>query len=356
MAVDSSKTEKATPKKRQDERKKGNLFKSQDVISAVSVLSVFLTLKLTFPSIYDRLSLTLAEHIAYSATMDELTTGNAVVLLGNALLVVALATGPVVAVAVVVAILSSGVQTRFRFSKELLKFKFSRLNPIEGFKRLLSMRSIIELIKATLKITVIVVVLMASYRSVYDQFIELMMRDIRQAVGFILNTIIDIVFKLSLAFSAIAALDYLYQWWEYERNLRMTKQEIKEEYKQLEGDPQIKGRIKERQRGMAQRRMMQKVPTADVVIRNPTHYAIALRYNLKKDRAPIVVAKGQDSLALRIVAVAEQYHIPTTENKPLAHALYEAVEVDCEIPPEFYTALAEILAWVYSLKKETGAP
>ena len=218
------------------------------------------------------------------------------------------------------------------------------------------MRSIIELIKATLKITVIVVVLMASYRSVYDQFIELMMRDIRQAVGFILNTIIDIVFKLSLAFSAIAALDYLYQWWEYERNLRMTKQEIKEEYKQLEGDPQIKGRIKERQRGMAQRRMMQKVPTADVVIRNPTHYAIALRYNLKKDRAPIVVAKGQDSLALRIVAVAEQYHIPTTENKPLAHALYEAVEVDCEIPPEFYTALAEILAWVYSLKKETGAP
>jgi flagellar biosynthetic protein FlhB len=191
----------------------------------------------------------------------------------------------------------------------------------------------------------------SEFQKIVVYFTQLMYEDVMQATSFILNSIMDIVIQISLAFAVIAAFDYLYQWWEYERNIKMTKQEIKDEYKQIEGDPMIKGQIKDRQRRMAQQRMMQKVPTADVIIRNPTHFAVALKYDAEKNGAPVVVAKGQDYVALKIIEIAEQYHIPMTENKPLARALYSSVKVGREIPPEFYVVLAEIMAWVYSLKK-----
>jgi flagellar biosynthesis protein FlhB len=195
-------------------------------------------------------------------------------------------------------------------------------------------------------------ILYSEFQNIAKYFTQLMYEDIMQATFFILNSIMNIVLQMSLAFVFIAAFDYLYQWWEYERNIKMSKQEIKDEYKQMEGDPQIKGQIKDRQRRMAQQRMMQKVPTADVIVRNPTHFAIALKYDIEKNSAPVVVAKGQDYTALKIIEIAEQYHIPMTENKPLARALYSAVEVNREIPPDYYVVLAEIMAWVYSLKKE----
>ena len=183
-------------------------------------------------------------------------------------------------------------------------------------------------------------------------FTKLMFEDIFDAVIFIMNSIMDIVIQLSMVFILIAAFDYLYQWWEYERNIKMSKQEIKEEYKQMEGDPQIKGQIKERQRKISMQRMMQQVPTADVIVRNPTHFAVALKYDIEKNSAPIVVAKGQDYMALKIIEIAEQNKIPMTENVQLARALYKSVEVNREIPEEYYVILAEIMAWVYSLKKE----
>ena len=160
------------------------------------------------------------------------------------------------------------------------------------------------------------------------------------------------VLCIVLAFAVVAALDYFYQWWDYERQLRMSKQEIKEEYKQTEGDPQIKGKIKENQRKMAQRRMMQQVPKADVVIRNPTHFAVALRYDPDRDNAPIVLAKGQDELALRIVRVAEENKVEVVENVPLARALYAQAELDREIPPELYGAVAEVLVYIFKLSKK----
>jgi len=169
------------------------------------------------------------------------------------------------------------------------------------------------------------------------------------------NVILNIVQQVSIVFVGLAIFDYVYQWWDYEKNLRMSKQEVKEEYKQTEGDPKIKGQIKDRQQQMSRQRMMQNVPNADVVIRNPTHYAVAIQYDPEKNSAPVVVAKGVDSLALRIVAVAEQHGVYITENKPLARGLYESVDLDREIPEKFYKTVAEVLAFVYSLrKKEEG--
>ena len=163
--------------------------------------------------------------------------------------------------------------------------------------------------------------------------------------------IMTMIFQIIITFAALAAADYLYPWWEYERQLRMSKQEIKDEYKQLEGDPQITGKMKERQRQMAQSRMMQQVPQADVVIRNPTHYAVALRYRPEIDNAPIVLALGMDELALRIVRVAEEHKVAVIENVPLARALYAGAELNREIPPEFYGAVAEVLVYIFRLNE-----
>ncbi|MEG0780057.1 MAG: EscU/YscU/HrcU family type III secretion system export apparatus switch protein, partial [Oscillospiraceae bacterium] len=162
----------------------------------------------------------------------------------------------------------------------------------------------------------------------------------------------SMVMQIALAFTALAAFDFGYQWWEYERQLKMSKQEIKEEYKQMEGDPQVKGKIKDIQRKMAQSRMMQQVPDADVIIRNPTHFAVALRYKQERDPAPVVLAKGQDELAQRIVQVAEEHHILTVENVPLARALYATAEIGQEIPPELYGEVAEVLVYLYRVDKK----
>ena len=162
----------------------------------------------------------------------------------------------------------------------------------------------------------------------------------------------DVVLKSGIAFVFLAAADYMYQWWDYEKNMKMSKQEIKDEYKQIEGNPQIKGRQRNIQQQRARQRMMQNVPEADVVIRNPTHFAVALKFDRDKDRAPKVIAKGMDQLALRIVQVAEENDVYVTEDRPLARALYDAVEVGEEIPEEFYKAIAKILAFVYNLKEK----
>lgn len=349
---DSSKTEKATPKKREDERKKGNIFQSSDVVSALSILSLFLILKMLFPFMYHSLSLFLSRYIAYIKTIPALSAEFAMDVAKDALITLFLLAGPMMLTAIAVGVIAAGAQTRFKVSKENLKMKFSRISPLQGIKRMFSIRSVTELVKAMLKISVIFYILYSSFMSIAKYFTKLMFEDIFDAVQFILNSIMDIVIQLSMVFILIAAFDYLYQWWEYERNIKMSKQEIKEEYKQMEGDPQIKGQIKERQRKISMQRMMQQVPTADVIVRNPTHFAVALKYDIEKNSAPIVVAKGQDYVALKIIEIAEQNHIPMTENVPLARALYKTVAVNREIPEEYYVILAEIMAWVYSLKKE----
>ena len=350
--ADSSKTEKATPKRREDERKKGNIFQSSDVVSAFSILAIFVVLKLVFPFSYHYMSNILVKYIGCLKTVPTLSVGFSVDVIKDICIAILLIAGPVMLTSAAISIIATGVQTKFKFSREQLKIKFSRMSPLKGFKKLFSLRSVTELIKSMIKISIIIYVLYSEFKEISKHFVNLMFQDITQGIYFILDSIMGIVLKLSAVFILIAAFDYLYQWWEYERNIKMTKQEIKEEYKQLEGDPQIKGQIKERQRKMAMNRMMQQVPSADVIVRNPTHIAIALKYDIEKNNAPIVVAKGQDQVALKIIEVAKKYNIPMTENKPLARALFKTVELNREIPEQYYVLIAEIMAWVYSQKKE----
>lgn len=352
MASASDKTEKATPKKREDERKKGNIFQSADTVSAFSVLAVFTALRVAMPYLYRSVSNFMTSCISTIGTQDTLNQSYALDMNRQLWLQIILLSSPVLLASVAAAVLVTGVQTRFKFSGEKIKFKLSNISPLQGFKRLFSLRSLIEVFKAMIKTTIIGYIIYLKIRDIAVQCTGMMDAGILQSTSAVLNDLMDLVIQISIVLLALAAADYFYQWWEYERNIKMTKQEVKEEYKQLEGNPEIKGRIRQMQRDMSRRRMMQQVPTADVVVRNPTHFAVALRYDPDRNAAPVVVAKGQDLIALRIVQIAQENDIPMKEDKPLARALYASVNIGSEIPPEFYSALAVIMAWVFQLKKE----
>jgi len=246
----------------------------------------------------------------------------------------------------------TGAQTKFLISKENIKFKFSKLNPLSGIKRMFSIRSLVEVIKSLIKISILVYVIYSSIANNLFQVPRLISANLAAGINFIRTSVMSIVKSVVIAFIVISAFDFLYSWWEYEKSIRMTKQEVKEEYKQLEGDPKIRGIIKEKQRAFSMTRMMQQVPKADVIIRNPTHYAVAISYNIEKDNAPIVLAKGKDRMAARIIEKAEEYKINIIENIPLARALYAESEINREIPVKYYEDVAEILAWVYRLKEK----
>lgn len=349
-----SKTEKATPKKRKDERKKGNVFQSKDIITVASILIIFVVLKFMFPFIYSHLSGFMINIFSYIGSNDTLTLTLGKEIFMQCVTAFVVSCGLVILLSMIIGVVASGVQTKFIVAFDSIKPKFSRMNPLKGIQKLFSLRSVVELLKSMLKVILISVVLYMAYEKISHDFPKLLNVGVESGIIFICDAIMDVVIQICLVFGVIAFFDYLYQWWDYEKNLKMSKQEIKEEYKHMEGDPQVKGKIKERQRHMAAQRMMQAVPTADVVVRNPTHYAVALRYDIEKDMAPIVVAKGQDLVALKIIEIAEANNVPTTENVPLARALYASVDVNMPIPPEYYTLLAEVMAWVYSLKqKET---
>ena len=260
--------------------------------------------------------------------------------------------GPLLATTAICAVAATMLQTRFLVSGELLRPKFSKINPLEGFKRLFSLKSVIEALKGVLKITLLLFIIYRNLRNLVEVSEKYLFTDVGAAVTHLVDACGSMMVQIILAFIVLAAADYLYQWWEYERQMRMSKQEIKEEYKQTEGDPQIKGKIKEMQRRRAQMRMMQQVPQADVVIKNPTHYAVALRYKPETDNAPVVLAKGQDSLAQRIIKVAEEHQITVIENVPLARALYAEAELNREIPAEFYNAVAEVLVYIFKLNEK----
>lgn len=263
------------------------------------------------------------------------------------MMVVVKTTGPILAVTAILAVAATFAQTRMLVSGELLKPKFNRINPIEGFKRLFSLRSIIDAMKGSLKIAILLIIIYRYLTGMINIFVKYLNTDIGQACQDLFNRTFLMVLQIAVAFTVLAGFDFFYQWWEYERKMKMSKQEVKEEYKQIEGDPKVKGKIKEIQRKIAQSRMMQQVPGADVVIRNPTHFAVALRYQSERDNAPVVLAKGQDELALRIVKVAEEHNIKVVENVPLARALYSSTELNKEIPPEFYGEVAEVLVYLY---------
>lgn len=346
------KTEQATPKRKQDERKKGNVFKSTDLVTAFSLLISFYALKAMGPIIMSTTQSLIRQYFAKAGEQTTITANDCRIFLIDGCRTMALTALPLLLISALVAIVVTMAQTRMLVSGEAIKFKFSHLNPLSGLKKMFSLRSFVELLKASAKIAILLYIVYDKLLDFLPRFKTLMDMELLQALSMLGEFIMSIVLTGGVVFLMLAVADYAYQWWEYEKNLRMSKQEIKEEYKHTEGDPQIKGKIKERQRKQAMSRMMQSVPQADVVIRNPTHYAIAIKYDHENDRAPIVLAKGTDYMALRIVAVAEEHHITTLENRPLAHGLYDAVEIGREIPEKFYQPVAEVLAFVYSLKEK----
>ena len=282
MAADE-KTEKATPKRKQDERKKGNVFQSSDVAAVASLLAVFNGLKIFASFMYKSMYQGVILFFGYARMEYPVNSESLQDKLIQAMLLFAQAALPLLLIAGVTAVAVAALQTRMAFSMETIKFKANRISPLQGFKRLFSIRSVVELLK------VLGWMIYSFLSSRMHEFVRLMDGTVMDAISFAGNTVLSLVNTVGVAFLFLAAFDYLYQWWDYEKNLRMSKQEIKEEYKQTEGDPQIKGKIREKQRQMSSKRMMQNVPKADVIIRNPTHFAVALGYDPERNKAPVVL-------------------------------------------------------------------
>ncbi len=339
------KTEQPTSKRRKDARSEGNVFQSRDVVTVVVLFGVFWMVKLMLPMIYE----TVRDYtIFFFSSIGEyhplerspqIFTYSAVAVLKCAL--------PLLLTALALGIVSHGVQTRFNLSFKVLKPKFSKLNPISGIKKMFGIKKLVDLAKNLLKVSILIVLLINLLKADVLPIARMIDMQTMNATVYTLELTFDLVKNVCIAFAIVAFFDFLYQRWDYENNLKMTKQEVKDEYKMTEGNPEIKGRIRKIQRQMAFSRMMQSVPEADVVIRNPTHFAVALKYDPNKHGAPLVLAKGQDYQALRIVKLAEEHGVFILENRPLARALYASCEVEREIPAEFYGAVAEVLVYIY---------
>ncbi len=262
-----------------------------------------------------------------------------------------LITGPLFAIVFFVALLANVLQVGWKPTMKPLQPKLSNISPISGMKRMFSLKTSVELLKSIIKIGIILTIVYLTIRD-YDMLIQnLYELDLFSAYELIVNAALDLGIKIGAFFLLVAIIDYIYQRYSLAKKLRMSKQEIKDEYKMTEGNPEIKQRIRQRMREASMRRMMQDLPQADVVITNPTHFAVAIKYDEAVSAAPMVVAKGADIMAARIREKAKEHEIEIVENKPLARSLYYTVEIGDEVPPELYQTVAEVLAFVYNLKK-----
>lgn len=354
MPGGDSKTEKATPKRRSDERKKGNVFFSKDVITVVTLLGAFFGLKLLFPFMYGTIMEYMLGYIDKAGQMTELTGRNLQEIVNGTMITAAKLIIPIIVIVILLVIIATGIQTRFIFTGKNMTPQFGRLSPLKGIQNLFSFKNVVELIKNLIKVAILLCILWMVIRGEILTFARTMDVDIKISSAYMLDAVMSMVLKISVVFIAVAGFDYMYQRWEYEKKIRMSKQDLKEEFKQMEGNPEVKGRIKEIQRQRARSRMMQAVPTADVIIRNPTHFAVALKYDINKDRAPVLLAKGQDELALRIVEVAAENEVYIMENKMLARSIYASTKIGSEIPEEYYATVAEILVYVYRLNQQNA--
>ncbi len=344
------KTEEATPKKKSDARKKGQVAKSKEVSLALTLVTSTLLITLLGGYVGNSFKDTLTYFLTYDFT--ELSFESLKALSITVIYRVGITFLPVALPIMIMGIASNYIQTGFLFTGEPLKPKFSKLNPINGFKRMFSSRTAVELVKQLIMVGIVGYI---GYSFLMDNIKGLL------NIGFLSplaipkefgNLVVDIFMKISIFMVVIAVIDYFYQWRMHKKDLKMTKQEIKEEYKQSEGDPQVKSRIKQKQREMASRRMMASVPDATVVITNPTHIAVALKYEEGGQSAPKVVAKGTDYIAIKIKELAKESEVPIIENKPLARLIFNEVDIEEEIPVDMYQAVAEILAVVYKMKKK----
>lgn len=353
----ADKTEEATPKKLSDARKEGQVAKSQELITAVMLLALFLILKIVVGYIGESFLECFSE--VYQTfevyAVDSFSVSIAAGFLKDTLLDILLICLPMFAVAFVVAFVINVVQVKWQVSGKPMQPKLSKFNPIKGFKRIFSKDKIFELIKSVAKIALIFYVAYSELKDEAGAVVALYDFSLNQAVIYVGEFIINLGIKLSVFYLILGVVDYIYQKLKFKKDLMMSKQEVKDEYKQQEGDPNVKGKIKSKMREVSQRRMMQKLPEADVVITNPTHFACAIKYDKEVSEAPVLIAKGADFLAQKIKEVAREHDVPIVENKPLARMLYYNVDLESEIPRELYQMTAEVLAYVYKLKNGGAA-
>ncbi len=345
------KTELPTEKKLREAKKEGRFAKSVEINTAMMILFGFFTIKIFTPYMYEKMSKLFNEFYTLIKNTDEIYNKDYI---NQFMINVAYRSleivMPILAVCLIIGVVANVIQVGFNPSLKLIQPKMNRLNPLEGFKRIFSMRAAVELVKSLMKVILIGVIFYMAIKDEIDVLPSFFNMTILKSMEYSGNVIIDTSLKAGILFVFLAALDYGYQRFEYMKNMKMSKYEIKKEYEEAEGKPEIKQKIKQKMRQISMRRMMQDVPKADVIITNPTHYAIAIRYDQKKDSGPRVIAKGTDFLAQRIKEVAKENKVEIVENKPLARTLYATVEIGEEIPPELYSAVAEVLAFVYNLK------
>jgi len=345
---DPSKTEKPTPHRIKEARERGQVARSVEINSVVVLMAGLMSIRYAGPYMVD--SLRDITVFFYQNLNTSLGTENiysyGIFLMGRTFLILA----PVLGVILLVGLLANYLQVGVLFSLKPLTPKISNINPTTGFQRLFSRRSLVEFVKSILKLLIIGWIAFAGVRGALPQLVPAMDMQGTEALGLVGSLALTIINKIIFVLMALAILDYLYQKWDYEDNLRMSKQEIRDEFRQAEGDPMIKARIRQIQREMARRRMFDAVPRADVVITNPTHVAVALEY---KDgmQAPIVLAKGERIVAERIKEMAIKSRIPIVQNPPLARALLKSCPVGAPISPDLFEAVAEVLAFVYRLNK-----
>ncbi len=348
MADNEEKTEEPTGKKLSDAKGEGNVAKSAEV-SGATVLT-FGTMYLLFFSSFSLIEIKKLMMFSYSFIGQELDGPLFYAITHHVTITLIKALAPLFILVLILVFVSNLAQ--FGFITVALKFDLQKLDPIKGLKDLFSLKKFIEALKLTLKLTIIVVVMAFVFMLTYDQFLAMMNQDTEATIQTIFELTVYFLATILFIIIIFAIIDYYFTRHYYMKSLKMTKQEIKDEYKNMEGDPQVKGRIRRIQMKMAMQRMMNSVPDADVVITNPTHYAVALKYDNKVDSAPKIVAKGIDFLALKIKDIAKDNKIPIIENPALARSLYDQIDIDREIPSEFYKAMAEIFSYVYELKRK----
>ncbi len=348
-------TEKATPKRREEARGRGQVAKSSDLAGAVVFLAGVFVLRALAPAALGSLSATVQEILWRIHEHQDFTVASVWMLFARGFGGMALLMGVLFAGSLVAAVGVNVLQTGFVLSFTPVTPSFNKINPLTGFQRMFSKQVLVNLGKQLLKLGAVLLIIYTSIAASINTLLMLGQLAPGNMIGFVGDLIFSIGWKFGFLLVIIGLLDFAYEKWQYEENLKMTKQEVKDEYRQSEGNPEAKAAVKRRQREFARRRMMAAVPKATVVVTNPTHFAVALEWDELKMEAPVVTAKGADLVAKRIREIAQEHGVPLMENAPLARTLYAKVELDQSIPPNLYAAVAQVIAFVYKLKRKTIA-
>ncbi|MDA8441520.1 MAG: flagellar biosynthesis protein FlhB [Peptococcaceae bacterium] len=353
--MSGEKTHSATPRRRSEARNKGQVLKSAELSSAILFVVITAVLKFWLPTLVNNVG-NYSVHVFSATPVADYSFAYAQGVILQTFMLVVEGIAPVAVSAFVVSMVVNYLQVGNLFSVQVITPDFQKINPIGGLQKFFSLRSLVELAKSLIKLSIMSYLL---YSTLYSQILPQLPvfegANLAVSLAIFSQILVGIVWKIAIFFLLLGIADYFYQWWNYEKSLKMSKQELKDDFKSSEGDPLVRNAIKRKQRAMSMQRMMQDVPKADVIVTNPTHFAVAIRYEAAMGDAPIVLAKGQDEVALRIKSIAIEHNVPTVENPPLARSLFRNVEIGQPVPPELYKAVAEVLAFVYRLNRKRSS-